>query len=330
MLKRYTAANAPNHIAQALINGDLSIAQLRAASPFPENTQKIFDTAVVEVGLDRLVLADDVMSSGLNFNLTDPLSVMEVQWDQISKTGGAQRTMHPNARGENQIPKRNQKRVPIYLTTDDFFIGIRSMRASQRAGTPLDVSNIKSATRRVNESIEDAFLNGGITADGYTAYGALNAPSANTMVYEATGGAWDAAGKTGTQILADVLTMIGKLQADRKFGPYNLYIPTLYGNAINADFKANSDLTIRQRLEEIEAGGRKLNIRVADQLPVNKTVMIQMTDDVVDCINGQSPTVIPWTSADGFTLFWMVMAIIVPRFRDDFDGNSGVVIGFTS
>jgi hypothetical protein len=45
---------------------------------------------------------------------------------------------------------------------------------------------------------------------------------------------------------------------------------------------------------------------------------------------GQAPTVIPWTSADGFTLYWMVMAIVVPRVRSDFDGNSGIVVGYTS
>jgi hypothetical protein len=55
--------------------------------------------------------------------------------------------------------------------------------------------------------------------------------------------------------------------------------------------------------------------------------MIELSPGVVDIITGQPPTVIPWTSNDGFTLFWLVMAIMVPRFRADYDGNSGVVIG---
>ncbi len=55
--------------------------------------------------------------------------------------------------------------------------------------------------------------------------------------------------------------------------------------------------------------------------------LVQMTDDVVQLVQGQSPTVIPWTSLDGFTLYWLVMAIAVPRVRSDYDGNSGVFIG---
>jgi len=57
---------------------------------------------------------------------------------------------------------------------------------------------------------------------------------------------------------------------------------------------------------------------------------VQMTSDVVEIVNGQPPTVIPWTSLDGFTLYWLIMAIQVPRVRSDYDGNSGVCIGTKS
>jgi hypothetical protein len=138
-------------------------------------------------------------------------------------------------------------------------------------------------------------------------------------------------GTTGPAIVNDVLGMIGALQADKKYGPYNLYIGTLAGNMIEGDFKVNTTDTIRQRLERIQAGGRAINIRVADQMPGAATgqqaVLVQMTNDVVEVVNGQPPTVIPWTSLDGFTLYWLVLAIMVPRVRSDYDGNSGVVIG---
>jgi hypothetical protein len=52
-----------------------------------------------------------------------------------------------------------------------------------------------------------------------------------------------------------------------------------------------------------------------------------MTDDVVQMVNGQAPTVIPWTSLDGFTLHWVVLAIMVQRVRSDYDGNSGIYLG---
>ena len=339
MLQRASQFN-PTAVAYRMLNSGLSIPELRAASPLEENAQRVVDHAVVEVGLERLQLAADIMAAGLTYPLTDPLSVMEVQWEQISKTGGAQRSMNPSARGENQLPDRRPKRVPIYLTTDDFSVGIRTLKASQRIGQPLDTTLVKQATRRVNESIEDAAINGaGLTVGGNDTtpsltYGLLNAPNANTKALSVDWTADNVVGTTGPDMLNDVLGMISILQADFKFGPYNLYVGTKAGNVINGDFKANTVGTIRQRLEQIEAGGRNLQVRVADRMPNAATgqqiALVQMTDDVCDMIVGQSPTVVPWTSNDGFTLFWLVMAIMIPRFRDDYDGNSGVCIGSKS
>ena len=103
---------------------------------------------------------------------------------------------------------------------------------------------------------------------------------------------------------------------------------------IEGDFKVNTVDTIRERLERVEVGGRKLRIRIADRMPGAATgtqcVLVQMTSDVVEMVNGQPPTVIPWTSLDGFTLYWLIMAIMVPRVRDDYDGQSGVVLGVKS
>lgn len=332
MLKRFAAgaSGGPDGFQQALLRANMSIPELRALSPLEDNAQKLVDKAVVEVGLERLTVFADVLAAGLTMPITDPLSVGEVQWEQISKAGGAQRTMNPSARGENEAQNRRVKRIPVYLTTDDFSIGIRTLRTSQRSGTPLDTSLVKEATRRVNEAFEDAIINGAsIQVDGYTTPGLVNAPNAVTNAYSSNE-AWTAAGHDGEDILADVLTAIGKLQAKKKYGPYNLYVGTSYGIKLMQDFKANSDITIMARLQEIQSGGRNLVVRVADQLPTDTTLLIQMTSDVVDIIDGQRPTVVPWTSADGFTLFWLVMGIMIPRVRDDYDGNSGICVCTTT
>jgi len=303
--------------------GELSIASLRSLSPLSDKAQVLVDRAVVSVGLQRLVVAADVMAAGLTYPLTDPLSVTQLEWESISKTGGAQRTMNPSARGEFQLPNRSINRLPIYLTTDDFSLGIRTLKMSQRVGQPLDTTLVEQATRRVNEAIEDAMINGsGLVVGGYGAPGILNAPNANT--YDITVN-WNA-GATGDQIRVDTMAMISLLQADLKFGPYNLYVGTAYGNALTADFKANGDKSIIARLQEIQAGGRGLQIKVADQMPTTTVALIQMTSDTIEMVVGQPPTVIPWTSLDGFTLFWLVMAIMVQRVRSDYDGNSGIVI----
>jgi hypothetical protein len=61
-----------------------------------------------------------------------------------------------------------------------------------------------------------------------------------------------------------------------------------------------------------------------------KVALVQMTSDVIDMVVGQYPTVIPWTSLDGFTIHNLVMAILIPRVRSDYNGDSGIVIGTTA
>jgi len=307
-----------------------SVGAFRAASPLPKDAQELFDRAVVKVGLERLTLVEDLLAEGLTYSLPNWLAVPTIYFEKINRVGHAQRTMVPKARGERQVQDRAGSTLPVFCTWDDFSFGIRELLASERVGAPIDTSHIENATRNVNEGVEDQGINGsGFTVAGHAAPGILNAPNANTYAY-AGGEAWDAAGKTGEEILVDFLAMIDKAQADRYYGPYNLYIPTLYGSKLNQDFKANSDKTIRMRLDEVEAGGRPVRIRVADQLPANRTALIQMTSNVIDVVVGQTPTEVSWEDGPGWERFFVVLACIIVRPKSDYEGNSGIVLGFTS
>jgi hypothetical protein len=316
--------------------------QMRALAPLQDKAQVAIDKAVVEVGLQRLTLTADVMAAGLTYNLTDPLSIAQLEWNTVSKIGAAQRTMSPSARGENKLPIITPTRLPIYLTTDKFEIDIRTLKTSQRVGTPLDTSVVKQCVRAVNEAIEDATINGATTLDGqdlavagYKAPGILNAPNANTQ--NLTAAAWTTV-PVGATVFSETMAMIAKLQGDKKFGPYRMYVGTQIGNALDSDWATTNSqgLTIRQRLLQIDS---LQAIRVADMLSGgngaspsigNKVALIQMTSDVIDIVVGQEPTVIPWTSLDGFMIHNLVMAILIPRVKSDADGNSGICIGTTA
>ena len=317
--------------------------EFRTLGPLPDKAQVAIDRAVVEVGLERLTLVADLLARGLTYPLTDPLSVAQLEWHAISRVGAAQRTMRPDARGENKLPNMTPYRLPIYLTTDKFSLDIRTLRMSQRVGVPLDTSLVKQCTRAVNEAIEDAAINGATTLDGqplavagYTAPGLLNAPGVETR--NLTAAAWHSV-PAGATVFSEVMAMIALLQANKKFGPYVLYVPTIIGNALDADYNATNNaqgLTIRQRLLQIES---LQAVRVADLMPAGngatptigaKVALVQMTSDVVDVVVGQPPTAIPWTSLDGFNINNLVMAIMIPRVRSDIDGNSGIAIGTTA
>lgn len=331
MLQRAFANSTGMRGLTAALLGSGTIPALRQASPLPDEAQRVIDNAVIGVGLERLVIVGDWLSEGLVYNLPNPLSVTEVYHEKVSKVGHAKRVMNPTSRGENQLLDRSGVRTPVYITMDDFQFPIRTLLASERVGAPLDTAQAAQTTRRVNEAIEDAAINGwNPTVAGNSTYGLLTHPNVNTVAY--TGNeAWDAAGHTGEEILTDVLNMIEALQGDRFYGPYNLYVPTSYGIKLMEDFKANSGLTIQRRLEEVQAGGRGLRVRVADNLPADRTVMMQMTSDVADVIVGEQPTLISWTDGGpGWELFFAVLAIMVPRIKSTYTGQSGIVKGYTS
>ena len=314
----------------------------RTAAPSIDKAQVAIDRAVVEVGLERLTFVADILAAGLTYDLTDPLSVAQLEWYSQNKIGAAQRTMSPSARGENKKPIVTPNRLPIYLTTDGFELDIRTLKMSQRVGMPMDTAIVKQCVRAVNEAIEDAALNGATTLDGqalavagYSAPGLLNAP--NAEVQNLTAAAWGAV-PVGATVFSEVQQMIAKLQANKKFGPYRLYVSTGIGNVLQTDYNETNNaqgLTIQQRLLQIES---LQAVRTADLMPAGtavpspigaKAVLVQMTSDVIDMVSGQAPTVIPWTSLDGFTIHNLVMAIMIPRVRSDYNGDSGICIGTT-
>ncbi len=301
----------------------------RALAPLGERSQILLDNAVVKVGLDRLTFVADIMAAGLTYQLSDPLSVTQLEWYASNRTGAAKRTMSPSARGENKLPDRLPYRLPVYLTTDNFELDIRTLKQSQRVGLSLDTALIEDCTRSVNEAIEDAAINGATTLDGqelkvagYAAPGLLNAPNASQQ--NLTAAAWTTA-PNGVTVFNETQSMMAKLRAKQKFGPYRMYVGTETAAAMASDYSsAKGDNTITDRLLKLDG---LQAIRFADKMPANKVVIVQMTSDVIDMVVGQKPTVIPWTSIDGFTFFNMVMAIMIPRVRSDYNGASGIVIG---
>lgn len=326
------AMRAPGfRLLESIYNGD-GDPNFRALAPLEENAQKIIDRAVVKVGRERLTFAEDIMRAGLTYTITDPLSVTQLEWYKVNKVGAAQRTMSPSARGENKQQDMLPSRLPIYLTTDTFELDIRTLRASRRVGMPLDTALAEFCTRSVNEAIEDAAINGATTLDGedlkvngYSAPGALNAPNAETQAL--TAAAWTTA-PVGATVFAQTQLMLDKLRANKKYGPYRMYVGTVIGAALESDYSSSKgDNTIKERLLKIE--GLEA-VRTADMIPAGKVLVIQMTSDVIDMVVGQTPTVIPWTSLDGFTIHNLVMAIMIPRVRSDYEGQSGICIGTTA
>ena len=80
--------------------------------------------------------------------------------------------------------------------------------------------------------------------------------------------------------------------------------------------------TIRQRILDLD-GIQK--VRVVDRLTDDVCLLVQMTSDVVDLVDGMPIQTIEWDTEGGFIHNYKVMTIQVPRVKSDYNNKSGVV-----
>ena len=223
-------------------------------------------------------------------------------------------------RGTHDRIRFDINNLPIYIVHKDFHVNLRNLESSRRLGIPIDTTQIEVATRKVADQVENILFNGtSLTFGGNSVFGYRTAANRNLFTIAPT---WNTA--TGLEIVTDVIDMIAVANTDNMFGPYILYVPVTYWNAMLEDYKTESDKTIIQRIKEIEGIS---SVRVADVLPDNSVLLVQMTKDVVDLVIGMQPRVVQWDVEGGFQTNFKVLTILVPRMKNDFDNRSGIVHG---
>jgi uncharacterized linocin/CFP29 family protein len=316
---------AQGSVAQRMLQGGFDVSVMRPLAILRKEEWLFFDEKVVQVTRQRLRAVADLLGGGLTFPLANPMGTTVLQWERSSDMTPAERSMDGLSRTRDDRVEFDQQNLPIYITHKDFSLNLRHLEASRKLGQPLDATEVEIATRRVNDNLEDALVNGlaGYTVAGNTGYGYTTHPNRNT--YELAAGSWLTA--TGTQILADVLNMITVAHQDNFFGPFVIYVPTDYWVALLADFKTESDKTILSRIMEIPD---VQDVRVLDTLTSNQVIFVQLTTDVVEEVVGFQPQLVQWEEQGGFKINFKVLAIMVPRLKSDFNGNMGLVHASTA
>jgi uncharacterized linocin/CFP29 family protein len=281
-----------------------------------------FDEALVRAAVIRLRGVADLRALGLTRPARGGLGKTVFQWEKVTDMEPAQVSMDGMARTENDRQEFELSSLPLPIIHKDFFLNLRTLLASRERGETLDTTQIETAGRLIAERLELMLFQGGPTFAGLPIYGYTTHPNRNQQPF-ITNGAWDQAAKTGENILADVLAAIGKLEADRMYGPYGLYVPSGFSLHLEEDFKANSDKTIRQRLLEVD---RLQFINVADQCPANKCVLVQLTPDVITLVDGEPLQTIQWDIQGGFQINFKGFMMSVPLIRVDSEERCGVCI----
>jgi len=203
----------------------------------------------------------------------------------------------------------------------DFSFSIREIEASRSGNMPLDTTMAELAARKVAEKVEEILFTGAstYTFGGGTIYGYTDEPNRNTGSLT---GNWDESAQDGSDILGDVIAMKQAAISDRAYGPYVLYVPTNYEATLDDDFKASSDVTIRERILRIS---NIQDVKVADKLTDDNVLLVQMTSDVIRLVNGLPITTVQWDSEGGMKINFKVMVIQVPQTRHDQSGRCGIV-----
>lgn len=313
-------------VAQRLLAANMDPMALRDNATLRKDEWEQLDLAVVEVARERLVAVQDLINAGLTFPVENALGTLVVQHELASEMTAAEVTMDGVTRSRNDRVTFSLVSTPLPIIHHDFQITARHLAASRRVGQPMDVTQAGEASRQVSETMEALLFNGLSTGDtlGFgtsTAqlFGYTNRTGRNTVTLSAN---WDASATTGSDILDDVLAMITAAQSDRRYGPYMVYVPTLYWVPMMDDFKTNSDKTIIQRLKELP---NIIDVKVADKLTANNVLLVEFTRANVDLVVGMQPTTISWETQGGMVMFFKVMSIMVPRIKLDSNGSSGVV-----
>jgi hypothetical protein len=304
-----------------------SIAEFRAATPLPEDAQRVIDSTVTSVGTQDLTLMSNLLSRP---NLVQPLpnwmSVLQYGYDSTGRGGRAKRSMHPpNVRRERFVLDRKRRTIPVFMTWDSFSFDARTLLAAERVGQPLDTTHIREAALNDNRMIEDQAVFGiEFAVDGDTAPGVLTDPPhlSNFKDNES----WTAAGHSGEDIYDDVRTLIDAAYDLNKTGPFLLAMGHAYGSRLGDDYKANGDKTIGQRIREIEIGNGILETLIVPFFPDNAVALIQLTPDVVQVLFGQSPISVPW-AIDPWETEFIVIACTILMVRQDIKGNTGIIVG---
>lgn len=303
-------------------NRPLNADVLRTCDTLRRDEWVAFDDVLIEESTIRLRGVADLLAAGLIRNVANGMGKTLYQWEKITDMEPAIVSLDGMVQSDNDRIEFDMDSLPLPITHKDFFLNLRTLSASRERGESLDTTQARISGRLVAEKTEDMLFNGASKVyGGYPIYGYTTHPNRVTVVH-GTNGLWTAAAKTGENILADVLEMKRLAEANRMYGPYVLYVSGASNLKLDNDFKANGDMTIRQRLLQLDG---LTAIRVSDKLAAGNEVLVQMTPDVVVMVQGERLQTIQWDTHGGFGINFKAFQIMVPLIRADIQNRSGVI-----
>jgi len=282
---------------------------------------KQLDEAVLRVAEQRLVGIQDLVNRNLVFNLGNAMGTTVLEYHSLSDALEAELTMDGVTRAKGDRPLYSTSYLPLPIIHVDYEINARVLAASRNLGNPLDTTMAERAARKVSEKLEAMlFTDTTYTFGGGTIYSYLNHPS---VIPATLATSWADSSITGEDIINDVLAMKQLSINNLHYGPWVLYVPTAYETVLDADYNATAKVTIRERVLKI-AGIEA--VQVADMLPADHVLLVQMTSDVVRLVRGMPIQNVEWSTEGNMVTKFKVLTIQVPQIRADYNSKTGIVL----
>lgn len=317
------AAAAGGNVLERLLAANMDVNALRTNGLLQDREWKEMDDVVIKTTRQRLVAVGDLITKGLRKQLTNAMGTMVYEWETMDHMEGAGISMDGMSDTDNEHVNFGLDSVPLPLVHKNFQIGIRALAASRGRGESLDTIQIAQASQIVAETNETILFKGieNFSYGSGKVYGYTTAPNRSLFTITKS---WKDATKTGAEMLKDVQDMLTLAASKRFYGPFTLYVPATDSYHLDDDYKANGDTTVRERILKLNGVA---NIVISDFLPTDNLVLVQLTSDVIDIIEGFQPRVIEWQSGGGLMSKFKVMSMLVPRIKSDYAGRCGVVHG---
>lgn len=310
------------------------------ASSLRKDEWIMLDQVVIRAARQRLKAWAD-LSAASPFGGFNGMSKMVLEHETMSDPGEAQVDMDGLTEGRGDSPKFQLEALPLPITHSDFWFSQRRLALSRNTGMPLDTVMAEAAGRRVAESIEKTLI--GVTtgltygADARygrasTVYGYTNFPDrlTYTSITAPNAGGW----KPQTTV-DNVIAMRELLYDNNMYGPFMLYCSSDWDQYLDGDYYALATSgmaapanTLRERIMKVQGiqGIRRLDYFTS----TFSMILVQMTPDVAQAVNGMDITTVQWESQGGMRVNFKVMAIQVPRLRADYNGSCGICHGTTA
>lgn len=293
-----------------------------APATLTKDAWKLIDTAVQRATRTPLRAFADLRAAGLTYNVPNAMGRTVIQYQTMTDFGSATMSMNGLRRSESDRPEFDIGGLPLPIVHSDFEFSLREIQESRLTGAALDTTGPENASRQAAEKVEriTVGVDSSYSYAGYSIYGYTNFPGRQTQVLTRP----TAVGWTPATFLAELLTMRQKLYDDLYFGPFVMYMSPDWDAYLDNEWKANSDLTFRDRVQKVRGIG---DIRTLQHLSDFTVLLVTMQSDVARAVVGMDFTTLQWESHGGMQFNFKVMGILVPQFRTAPDGKCGYVHG---